>query len=116
MARLVRCFARRSIVHHGKMPLIRTARPLRGSGALNDTISPDDFLLDVDNTLLDNDGIQQDLKDHLERAYGCAARDRYWRILEDLFSESATATISEPCNAFAPSIRAKSSSWRCHPI
>jgi hypothetical protein len=27
------------------------------------------FLLDVDNTLLDNDGIQQDLKDHLERAY-----------------------------------------------
>jgi FMN phosphatase YigB (HAD superfamily) len=26
--------------------------------------------LDVDNTLLDNDAIQQDLKDHLERAYG----------------------------------------------
>ena len=45
------------------------------------------FLLDVDNTLLDNDGIQQDLKDHLERAYGRDARDRYWRILEDLFSE-----------------------------
>jgi FMN phosphatase YigB (HAD superfamily) len=44
-------------------------------------------LLDVDNTLLDNDGIQQDLKDHLERAYGRDARDRYWRILEDLFSE-----------------------------
>src|SRR5215469_9464177 len=35
----------------------------------------------------DNDGIQQDLKDHLERAYGPDARDRYWRILEDLFSE-----------------------------
>ena len=31
--------------------------------------------------------IQQDLKDHLERAYGRAARDRYWRILEDLFTE-----------------------------
>jgi FMN phosphatase YigB (HAD superfamily) len=45
------------------------------------------FLVDVDNTLLDNDGIQQDLKDHLERAYGPDARDRYWRILEDLFSE-----------------------------
>jgi len=45
------------------------------------------FLLDVDNTLLDNDRIQQDLKDHLERAYGHGARDRYWRILEDLFSE-----------------------------
>jgi FMN phosphatase YigB (HAD superfamily) len=45
------------------------------------------FLIDVDNTLLDNDGIQQDLKDHLERTYGPAARERYWRILEDLFAE-----------------------------
>ncbi len=45
------------------------------------------FLIDVDNTLLDNDGIQQDLKDHLDRTYGRAARDRYWRILEDLFAE-----------------------------
>src|SRR5215469_1542877 len=45
------------------------------------------FLVDVDNTLLDNDGIQQDLKDHLERIFGLAARKRYWRILEDLFAE-----------------------------
>jgi FMN phosphatase YigB (HAD superfamily) len=45
------------------------------------------FLVDVDNTLLDNDAIQQDLKDHLEEAYGRDARDRYWRILEDLFTE-----------------------------
>jgi FMN phosphatase YigB (HAD superfamily) len=45
------------------------------------------FLVDVDNTLLDNDGVQQDLKDHLERAYGGDGRDRYWRILEELFSE-----------------------------
>src|SRR4029453_3863393 len=34
-----------------------------------------------------NDGIQQDLKDHLEQTYGVAARDRYWRILEDLMTE-----------------------------
>jgi FMN phosphatase YigB (HAD superfamily) len=45
------------------------------------------FLVDVDNTLLDNDGVQQDLKDHLEQTYGPDARDRYWRILEDRFSE-----------------------------
>jgi FMN phosphatase YigB (HAD superfamily) len=45
------------------------------------------FLVDVDNTLVDNDGIQQDLKDHLEQTYGLAARERYWRILEDLFTE-----------------------------
>lgn len=45
------------------------------------------FLVDVDNTLIDNDGIQQDLKDHIERTFGPAARERYWRILEDLFAE-----------------------------
>jgi FMN phosphatase YigB (HAD superfamily) len=45
------------------------------------------FLVDVDNTLLDNDGIQQDLKDHLERAFGLASRQRYWTILEELFAE-----------------------------
>jgi len=45
------------------------------------------FLIDVDNTLIDNDGIQQDLKDHLERDYGLASRVRYWKILEDLFDE-----------------------------
>jgi FMN phosphatase YigB (HAD superfamily) len=50
-------------------------------------VHPIVFLVDVDNTLLDNDGVQQDLKDHLERAYGPDARDRYWRILEDLFAE-----------------------------
>src|SRR3974390_111958 len=50
-------------------------------------IHPVVFLVDVDNTLLDNDVVQQDLKGHLERAYGRDARDRYWRILEGLFSE-----------------------------
>ena len=45
------------------------------------------FLIDVDNTLIDNDRIQQDLKDHLERDYGLASRVRYWKILEDLFDE-----------------------------
>jgi len=45
------------------------------------------FLVDVDNTLLDNDGIQQDRKDHLEQNFGVDTRDRYWRILENLFVE-----------------------------
>jgi FMN phosphatase YigB (HAD superfamily) len=45
------------------------------------------FLFDVDNTLLDNDGVQADLSDHLERAYGAATRDRYWAIFEDLRRE-----------------------------
>jgi len=45
------------------------------------------FLFDVDNTLLDNDAVQADLKRHLEQAYGADARDRYWEILEALRSE-----------------------------
>ncbi|MFY9837435.1 MAG: HAD family hydrolase [Xanthobacteraceae bacterium] len=45
------------------------------------------FLFDVDNTLLDNDGVQADLKEHLEQEYGTGARDRYWEILEKLRSE-----------------------------
>jgi FMN phosphatase YigB (HAD superfamily) len=45
------------------------------------------YLVDVDNTLIDNDAIQQDLKEHLEQAYGLASRIRYWKILEGLFEE-----------------------------
>jgi FMN phosphatase YigB (HAD superfamily) len=45
------------------------------------------FLIDVDNTLLDNDRIQQDLRDHIERTCGLATRERYWTILEDLFAQ-----------------------------
>src|ERR1044071_4764448 len=51
------------------------------------TLSPIVFLVDVDNTLLNNDHIQNDLKRHLEREFGAACRDRYWAILEQLFSE-----------------------------
>ena len=45
------------------------------------------FLVDVDNTLLDNDRVQDDLKQHLEREFGAACRERYWAILEELFAE-----------------------------
>jgi len=45
------------------------------------------FLLDVDNTLLDDDAIQQDLTRRLEHAFGITCRDQYARILEDLFVE-----------------------------
>lgn len=38
------------------------------------------FLLDVDNTLLDNDRFSTDLGDHLETLFGAAERARYWEI------------------------------------
>ncbi len=42
------------------------------------------FLIDVDNTLLDNDRIQADLRQHLETDYGTHARDRYFDLFEEL--------------------------------
>jgi hypothetical protein len=45
------------------------------------------FLFDVDNTLIDNDRIQQDLREHLEESYGRAARERYWAIFDELWAE-----------------------------
>jgi FMN phosphatase YigB (HAD superfamily) len=44
-------------------------------------------LFDVDNTLLDNDGVTRDLSNQLERQFGAASRDRYWAIFETLRSE-----------------------------
>ncbi len=45
------------------------------------------FLLDVDNTLLDNDRIEADLKDHLDHEFGAENRRRYWTIFEALRAE-----------------------------
>ena len=45
------------------------------------------FLLDCDNTLLDNDCIQDDLSDHLTHEFGADCRDRYWKIFEELRTE-----------------------------
>ncbi|MGZ5186109.1 MAG: HAD family hydrolase [Caldimonas sp.] len=50
-------------------------------------IAPLVFLLDVDNTLLDNDRIIADLRHHLEREFGVAGSDRYWTIFEALRDE-----------------------------
>lgn len=45
------------------------------------------FLLDVDNTLLDNDHVIADLGKHLADEFGDKERDRYWRIFEALRDE-----------------------------
>jgi len=45
------------------------------------------FLFDVDNTLLDNDRVTADLRDHLEENFGAARRDRYFAIFEQLRAE-----------------------------
>jgi FMN phosphatase YigB (HAD superfamily) len=45
------------------------------------------FLFDVDNTLLDNDSVENDLRQHIEREFGTEIRNRYFSILEELRSE-----------------------------
>src|SRR5216117_3858509 len=45
------------------------------------------FLLDVDNTLVDNDRIAVDLKRYLTRVVGAEAQERYWAIYEALRAE-----------------------------
>lgn len=45
------------------------------------------FLLDVDNTLFDNDGFAADLGVQLEQCFGADERERYWNIYEALREE-----------------------------
>jgi FMN phosphatase YigB (HAD superfamily) len=45
------------------------------------------FLLDVDNTLLDNDRVAADLKRYLTREVGAERQQRYWAIFEALRAE-----------------------------
>lgn len=45
------------------------------------------FLFDVDNTLLDNDRVTDDLRQHLIRSFGADNAGRYWSIFEQLRTE-----------------------------
>ena len=52
-----------------------------------DVTSDTVFLIDVDNTLLDNDRVIDDLKKHLIDAFGLEREQRYWTIFEGLRDE-----------------------------
>lgn len=78
------------------------AQPVRGQGLLMDSQDANKqapqaqhegrgahdcvILIDVDNTLLDNDRVIADLHDHLEQNFGAAA-EQYWTIFERLREE-----------------------------
>ena len=59
------------------------------------------LLFDVDNTLLDNDRVTADLRDHLEREVGHERQERYWSIFEELREKLATQITSAPCSVIA---------------
>jgi FMN phosphatase YigB (HAD superfamily) len=41
-------------------------------------------LIDCDNTLLDNDAVEQDVSDHLAAEFGTEGQARYWKIFDQL--------------------------------
>lgn len=45
------------------------------------------FLFDVDNTLLDNDRVAHDLREHLGRFIGHQRQERYWALFEQIRAE-----------------------------
>ena len=58
------------------------------------------FLLDVDNTLLDNDRFAADLGERLEQAFGPAERARYWAIFGRLRDQLGLADYLGTLQAF----------------
>jgi FMN phosphatase YigB (HAD superfamily) len=51
------------------------------------------FLLDVDNTLLDNDAIKHDWNEQLQAALGPTLTTRFWQIYEQVRKERAVVDI-----------------------
>ncbi|MDE2316397.1 MAG: HAD family hydrolase, partial [Xanthomonadaceae bacterium] len=69
---------------------------------LIDTATPEPlvFLLDVDDTLLDNDRFAADLGAELERNFGTAERERYWAIYAQLRDELGYADYLDALQRF----------------
>src|SRR6185295_9627272 len=81
----IRSLATRRRAHHCRRR--RLAQPSVDRGRAVTARDRVVFLLDCDNTLLDNDRVQDDLRSHLEREFGAASSDRYWAIFEALRAE-----------------------------
>ena len=73
------------------------------------------YLLDVDNTLLDNDRVTVDLKRFLEVEVGAEKTRRYWEIFEDLRTELGYADYLGALQRYRLRIRGtrRSSGCRC---
>jgi len=65
------------------------------------------FLLDVDNTLLDNDAVIADLRRHLVEAFGPDCDRRYWEIFEQLRTELGYADYLGALQRYRVERRAK---------
>lgn len=62
------------------------------------------FLFDCDNTLLDNDRVQDDLRALLERSFGNSACERYWQIFEELRAAAGYADYLQALQRLRPEV------------
>src|SRR3546814_19585820 len=80
------------------------------------------FLLDVDNTLLDNDRFKTDLDARLRRDFGNAAGDQYWALYERERERLGYAANPAALQAFragrqaAPALLRMSASMLAYPL
>ncbi len=58
------------------------------------------FLLDVDNTLLDNDGVKANLDQHLQAVLGPELTKRFWDIYEQVRKDKGVVDIPEALTRF----------------
>jgi FMN phosphatase YigB (HAD superfamily) len=52
-----------------------------------------DFLIDVDNTLIDNDFVKSDLDEHIKVEMGDTITNRFWKLYEQAREESGVVNI-----------------------
>src|SRR5260370_19345853 len=63
------------------------------------------FVLDVDNTLLDNDALKADIDRRLRALVGDAAAARFWQIYEDVRMASDVVNYPLALEVFADELR-----------
>lgn len=63
------------------------------------------FLLDVDNTLLDNDRVIADLMRYLDEAMGHESQQQYWKIFNEIREQVGYADYSGRCSSTGRSTR-----------
>jgi FMN phosphatase YigB (HAD superfamily) len=58
------------------------------------------FLLDVDNTLLDNDRVKQDIRSAIARLVAADRASRFWSLYEEVRSEEGVVNFPETLRRF----------------
>ncbi|HEX9036339.1 MAG TPA: hypothetical protein VF808_05050 [Ktedonobacterales bacterium] len=67
-------------------------------------IAPIVFVLDCDNTLLDNDALKRDMDARLRDLLGAKLTDSFWRIYENVRAAEGTVDLPATFAAFRPSL------------